>query len=193
MDGVSAAVLCASFVALGAIVIVSTSTMRSLSLSGIEWLPPETPAHRQLPLHAFHLRLHELEPLKRDTVALHAAVGYAASVPVLVRDTQASEQLVLALGGDSRACVVSGKLCRIAARPPQTATGDDGAAATRRALEKIGTPGILLWFSEGEDVQSTALGEVAVGAREAAAAVIAFSPARLLVLHDSRVRSRGCP
>jgi hypothetical protein len=192
MDGVSAAVLCASFVALGVIVIVSTAKMRSLALAGTGWLPPETPAHRQLPLHAYHLRLHELEPLARDTVALHAAVDYEGTVPVLVRDTPASEQLVLALGGDSRACVVSGKLGRVAARRPG-AGGDLADGDTRRALEKIGTPGTLLWFAEGEDVASPAVGEISVGAREAAAAVLAFSPARLIVLHDSRVRSRGCP
>jgi hypothetical protein len=198
-------------IALGGITISAAVVMRDAGIS-TEWRP-ESEATRYLPLHAFHARLHELEPLTRDTSALHAAIVYPEGViPVLVKDTPASEGVLSALSEEAPpACVISGKLCRASNRLPKSdrylslygeikaeegAEGEEGVnfhqlrmaaedldRKTREALTGLGTPGVPIWFLGGEEVASAPFGAKSVGARAAVNAALAFSVVRLLVFH----------
>nr|WRJ69804.1 hypothetical protein TetV2_00355 [Oceanusvirus sp.] len=211
MNALSASVLCACMIALGGISVSGVIVTRGSGMFR-KWRPV-TESVRHLPLHAFHARLHELEPLTRDTAALHAAVAYPNGlIPVLVKATPASETVLSTLAGEAPpSCVISGNLCRVSDRVPKSEgylslygrveaedgiEDEEGVAShrlrlaaeeldrkTKEAMTELGTAGIPLWFLDGESVASTPFGAESAGASRAVNSSLAFKVMRLFVFH----------
>ena len=211
MNALSGSVLCACMIVLGGIVVSGAIVMRGAGKYK-SWRPV-TESIRNLPLHAFHARLHELEPLTRDTAALHAAVAYPNGlIPVLVKVTPASEAVIATLAEEAPpSCVISGNLCRVSDRVPKSdgylslygevqaeegVEDSEGVGShrlrlaaeeldrkTKEAMTELGTAGIPVWFLGGEEVASTPFGAESAGAAKAVNAALAFKVMRLLVFH----------